>query len=387
MTERRQNRHRSPVIHITRDIADLVRITMWVRAGGWCEFDGCKEYLLEHHVTLTDGNFAQFAHIVAFRERGPRGRDGDRPADINDVSNLMLLCPRCHKLIDDHPEQYTRATLEGYKKRHEQRIRHVTGLGADHKTSVLVLKSRIGEQTVSIPFDQILEAITPRYPLSKEVTTIDLTQIPATSPNFVGGSCDAIRDDLRVFFGPSGEARKTGHISVFGFATIPVLVFFGSKLSNKVPVDLYQRHRDTEDWTWKQSGKPVTYEFRQLRKGKNGSAALLLSLSGPLTLGTLPSEISGAIYELTLARSVPRTTFLRTRRDLEEFRIQYQLAIATIVRDNPGIRHIDLFPAVPAPIAILCGRELLPKAHPALRVFDFDKHNGGFNYQLTINDV
>ena len=36
-------------------------------------------------------------------------------------------------------------------------------------------------------------------------------------------------------------------------------------------------------------------------------------------------------------------------------------------------------------VAVLCGRETLPKVHPALRVFDYDKANGGFVYQLTVN--
>ncbi len=47
--------------------------------------------------------------------------------------------------------------------------------------------------------------------------------------------------------------------------------------------------------------------------------------------------------------------------------------------------ELDLFPAVPAPVAVLCGRETLPKIHPALRVYDYDKTQGGFTYQLTVN--
>ena len=83
------------------------RLLLFVRAGGRCEFDGCNKDLLKHHVTLKEGNFAEMAHIVAFKPEGPRGKGGRRPAQINDVRNLMLLCPQCHKLIDDHPDDYT----------------------------------------------------------------------------------------------------------------------------------------------------------------------------------------------------------------------------------------------------------------------------------------
>jgi hypothetical protein len=78
-------------------------------------------------------------------------------------------------------------------------------------------------------------------------------------------------------------------------------------------------------------------------------------------------------------------TFLSLRQDLENFRLVYQNALAEIVRKHGRLQEIDLFPAVPAPVAVLCGRETLPKTHPALRVYDYDKTQGGFTYQLTVN--
>ncbi|MFA6295083.1 MAG: SAVED domain-containing protein [Candidatus Paceibacterota bacterium] len=379
---------KSAISEPSRNIPDWVKICLFVRAGGRCEFDGCNAYLLEHHVTLTEGNFAQLAHVVAFSEQGPRGKE-NRPSDINDIGNLMLLCHKCHKLIDDNPDQYSRMTLEGYKKGHEERIHHVTGLGPEQKTSILHVKSRIGDQTVEVPFDQILQAITPRYPLSKEGMLIDLTQIPTGSSAFINAACDTIQEQLRELLGASREVKRSKHISLFALAPIPVLIYLGSQLSNKVPLDLYQRHRDTENWTWKTSGDPAQYVFQKRQNGtKSGGVALLLSLSGTIDNVTLPTEIIAeySVYELTLGNVTPNPTFLRTRQDLDEFRNQYQLAIATIVREHPGISQVDLFPAVPAPIGVLCGRELLPKVHPSVRVYDNDKHKGGFVYQLTINN-
>src|SRR5258706_16288352 len=90
----------SPVKDVTRHIRWPRKLLLAVRAGGRCEFDGCPEYLFEHHVTLREGNFAQLAHIVAFSEVGPRAEAGNRPADVHSLDNLMLLCHRCHKLID-----------------------------------------------------------------------------------------------------------------------------------------------------------------------------------------------------------------------------------------------------------------------------------------------
>ncbi len=379
---------KSPVALLqTRDIRPLTRLTLFVRAGGRCEFDGCNRYLLEHPVTLTEGNFAEVAHVVAFKPDGPRGKEGTRPININDANNLMLLCPQCHKLIDDHPAEYTRRALEEYKERHENRICHVTGLGPDQKTSLVVVKTSIGEQTVAFPFDQIIEAISPRYPISRQGTLVDLTQLRGEDKAFFEAAGNTIQQRVARMFDPGGEIERAGHISLFALAPMPLLVLLGKQLSNKVPLDIYQRHRDTENWTWKKDGKPIAYEFRQLQSGTSGNrVALILSLSGTIPIKTLPESIRAAvaIYEITLQGQSPAPTFLRLRQDLENFRIIYQEALGTITKNHGLVEAIELFPAVPAPIAVLCGRELLPKVHPRLRVYDYNKNNGGFTFALEV---
>lgn len=374
----------------TRHIPSLVRLHLFVRAGGRCEFDGCNKYLLEHHLTLTEGNFAQVAHVVAFKVAGPRGREGLRPQKINDVQNLMLLCPECHKLIDDNPADYSLNTLREYKERHESRIRHVTGLGPDLKTSILMLKANIGKQTVSIPFNQITEAIAPRYPLSRHGTLIDLTAIEGDDKPFLETAAKTIEQRVGKFYEPGNEVSESGHLSVFALAPIPLLIFLGSRLSNKVPVALFKRHRDTENWTWKKGGNTVEYEFKKIRTGaQRENVALVLSLSGTITDKDLPKEIdaSFSVYELRPKGVTPDPTLLRSEADLDGFRIAYQQVLGTIVRDHGLIDAIHLFPAVPAPVAILCGRELLPKVHPSLVVHDYDKAKAGFTLQLRIKPL
>src|SRR5437762_11160609 len=115
------------------------------------------------------------------------------------------------------------------------------------------------------------------------------------------------------------DVHETGHISLFALAPIPLLVYLGSKLSNKVPVDVFQRDRDTEDWVWKDSGIPAEYRFDKIREGRgHGRVALILSLSGKIKPEALPSGIDEqfTIYELTLANMEPNPTYLRQRDDL-----------------------------------------------------------------------
>ena len=118
-------------------------IALFAMAAGRCEFDGCNRLLIEHHVTKEAGNYGEKAHIVAYEAAGPRG-DGNRPADIHALENLMLLCPACHKHIDDNPENFSVETLRAYKEAHEARVCRLTELDKNHETKVVILKARIG---------------------------------------------------------------------------------------------------------------------------------------------------------------------------------------------------------------------------------------------------
>jgi hypothetical protein len=383
----------SPIVSIsapTRDISCPNRILLFTKAGGQCEFDGCRKYLLENPTTHKEGIFAEVAHIVAFSIKGPRANDGVRPDDINDIKNLMLLCPQCHDEIDKDEAGHPRAVLERYKEEHEKLVRHLVSLMPSARTAVAVFTAPIGGHPVSVPFDHVTEAVAPRYPIKREFETCDLSSLDGEreSGEFLKlcmRRADAFVD--RLF--RQGEAvEKTGHISLFALAPMSLLVYLGSKLSNKVPCDLFQRHRDNERWIWKEDGDVAEYELRLLQdKGPEAPVALRLSLSGPHDPNHLPPDIrdSATIYEITYTNRAPSTTALRRREDLEQFKLKYQEFIATVLRQHPKAAKIALLPAAPAPVAVLCGRELLPKAHPALDVYDYNKNSKLFEYHLSVN--
>jgi CBASS immunity sensor of nucleotide second messenger signals len=164
------------------------------------------------------------------------------------------------------------------------------------------------------------------------------------------------------------DVEKTRHISLFALAPIPLLMFLGSCLSNKIAVEFYQRHRTGDQpWKWKTDGEPARYEIRQRKTGTDQTkVALIMSLSGAVNEESLPAEIDKrfSVYEIALSDQTPNVEFLRQRRDLEAFRIVYRSFLSTLMKEHPDIKELHIFPAVPAPIAIVCGHDLLPKVHP-----------------------
>ena len=134
---------------------------------------------------------------------------------------------------------------------------------------------------------------------------------------------------------------------MFALGPIPLLVCLGRELSDKVPSEVFQRHRDTGRWEWKTTDAPVSFTFSTLRKGTDPkNVALCLSLSGKIHLESLPAEIDDrcTVYELTLEGIDAVPTFLNSRQDLKAFQIAYQSALRKIGASHPGL---DGAPPVP----------------------------------------
>src|SRR5262245_33659639 len=205
----------SPVIEVTRHLNQFVRLLLAVRAGGICEFDSCRDYLFEHHLTLDAKNLAEVAHIVAWSERGPHNDEAPRRADINEIDNLMLLCPKCHKLVDDEPDRFTVTVLRDFKQAHEARIRHLTSLVPEMKTTVVQLKTLVRDQAVDIPIAHVIGAVAPRYPVDKRGVVIDLTTITATGTAYWDAAMQCIRQKIQQLYEPGMDVQRMQHISLF----------------------------------------------------------------------------------------------------------------------------------------------------------------------------
>lgn len=116
--------------------------------------------------------------------------------------------------------------------------------------------------------------------------------------------------------------------------------------------------------------------------------ALLLSLSGRIRKDDLPAEIGdhSTVYEITLAGAEPTPRFLDLEESLRAFRDVFLRAMRHLVSSHRGLERLHLFPAVPAPVAVAIGRDLMPKRDPALLVYDYDKRVDGFVQTVEVNN-
>ncbi|MEV6956565.1 HNH endonuclease [Streptomyces sp. NPDC051183] len=115
---------------------------LWLLSGNECTFTGCGERLIRE-----DGFFiGEVAHIHGAEPTSARHDPVlalDKDA-LRAASNLMLLCPNHHTVID-HPQgrnEHPASKLQRMKKKHEDRFRraaeHIEALFTDHTRAATV---------------------------------------------------------------------------------------------------------------------------------------------------------------------------------------------------------------------------------------------------------
>lgn len=92
-------------------------------SGNECAEPSCSQRVI---ATATDHSdeavIAQIAHIYALSDDGPRGKPGLTEKERNHHSNLLLLCPTHHSVVDSQHETYPASQLKNWKQSHERKF-------------------------------------------------------------------------------------------------------------------------------------------------------------------------------------------------------------------------------------------------------------------------
>ena len=379
MTQNQKSRSK-----ITRETVPLhTRLKLWVKSAGRCEFNGCNEPVWRNNLTLSNGNFGEVAHIIGASEDGPRGNEDSSNLQI-EYSNLMLMCQRCHKEIDDNPDKYTAEELSEWKWKHEDRIEIQTNYPEDiHKSTVLLFSVNIGDRIVPINPEVYRNAMFPKYPTDEKGISISKNNFDGYNDSeywqtFAG----EVQQKIKWHFDIGINDEKIKHLSVFAIGPMPLLMFLGKCIGDTVPADLYQRHRNIADtnnnWTWSKEEQTTEtpYITNSVRVNENHkNIAIVLSLSGKIhsdRYENLATE-EFSVYEITIENPTPH--FLKFREQLEGFSHEYRQLLNNIQSVHGDSCKVFIIPAVPAPIAVECGRVLLPKSDPEIFCCEYDDKN------------
>lgn len=382
----------------TRIISQIESIRLWVAAGGRCEYPGCNEYLLKDNLTTKSQNFGEMAHNVGKKKtkKSPRGINSLSLIDRSKAQNHLLLCSKHHKLIDSKEflDFYTIEELRKYKEDHEARIKYLTSLSDSRKSIVLRMMNKIHKDCVFISNEEIVEALwkcANRYPEyllnvhnNLEINLSDLPDIRDTAYwKTAINKIDQIFE--RQIFPHIG--KLINHLSIFAIAPIPLMIYLGAKLGDKIRMDVYQKQFNAEeDWVWCKGGRIVHFHFNKIQeRGSNSKVAIILSISGKVAVESLPIEVKNNfnIYELSPKNISPNRDLIQNKQSLVNFKKVYQQLLREIEAKHGVSKDLILFPAVPISISIFCGRGLLKALSPKVLIYDLI--NKKFEKAITLN--
>jgi len=376
-------------------IPTKTQLRLWIEAGGRCEFKGCNEYLYYDQLTLSEANYSNIAHIVAWVKTGPRGNKIESPLLAKDISNLMLMCKKHAGEIDlqENLEVYNKFVLRQYKKEHEDRIKTLTSIHEEtFKTKPLVFSVNIGDRLIPISTESVFHAIKPKFAtklVSDSLTINDFNHNAGLE--YWQGYTNQIKNFVDNVKGKYSGGPLEKHISIFAIGPMPFLMYLGKCVGDVPGYDVYQSFRDAADeknrWRWVE-GINGNYEtYVTIFSGKNQdskSVALILEISDNIHSNHLDSVVqeNWAVYKIRVNN--PSVFYLKQKEQLINFAYEYRKLLDYIkFTHGPGC-EINIFPALPVSIAVQCGLSLLPTKDPSIYIYELYKEEAVFKRVLKL---
>jgi hypothetical protein len=369
-----------------RNIKAEVERLLWGIAAGRCEFEGCNKVLYRHEVTGASENLAQKAHIHAVSPGGARFLPDDEEFK-NDANNLMLVCPQCHIIIDRNEQLYIPEKLYKMKEKHEKRIYTLTCIGAELHSHMLYYTAPIAGTHLSVNDGDARNALANigRYPSD-------------SSPIIIGQQGNLIEDNEEDFYKNNAEnlrrylksrvydvIAKGDSVALFALAPQPMLMLLGYMLNDKYNVTVFQCHRrETDKWRWNGSKDHVAI---RLVSPPDTSAsvpiALVFALSSTVSHDRITSILGDDVAIYTVTLDTPNRLFVTNPGILDDFIAKSREMIDDIKQRHGKDKEINVFPAMPASLAIRFGMDYMPKADNRLNIYD-ELPERGFVYALSI---
>ncbi|MBX5154155.1 HNH endonuclease [Rhizobium lentis] len=369
-------------------VPEKIQRALWARAAGRCQYRGCNCELIGDLLSgKEDKMFGFVAHIVADSPGGARGHPTRSVLLAKDLSNLILLCAKCHRLIDDEaPDDHPEELLLRMKEEHERRVRLASGIQADRASHVVRFGANIGKNEALVARDDIFASMLPdRSPASFE--TIDLEMLGLSLDDADQNFWQIQQSNLQRQFADKIRGRierqQITHASVFALAPQPLLIELGRQLCDILPADVHQRHREPSTWKWQNDAPPIEYQTT-MPATIYPTVALILGLSASIGQDRIISVLGEETTVWSMTTASPHSDIIRSPADLARFRQELRRLFDTIKATHGEDVTINVFPALPVSAAVEVGRVWMPKADLPLQIFDQNRQIGGFVSALRI---
>ena len=365
-----------PAATVTRSVARAyisapIRRDLWIAAAGRCEFRGCCKPVDRDFLTKKAKSVVgEYAHIIADSPAGARGVPGLSEKLAADPSNLMLACFDCHARIDRHGQsnEFTAEQLRSMKRDHETRIERMYSATGVEESMPVVMSFPIGTHVPVIEVRHIQYAMLSnsdfkRFPTATAVH-IDQSNffLQDNDADFWGGAQRALTQQYEQRIKPELVARGgAAHLSIAGFAPIPMLMKLGALVGDKTPAAIMDLPGEKWLWDTRDTCPAPSYTFT-VPPTVPREVSVVVSISG-----RAQHPVGRDVVEFQAV--APDRGIIRKEAHVQQFRTSFNAFLQQLFAAGARVLHVH--PATPLSASIEIGRSLLPKAFEEVHIWEW----------------
>lgn len=373
-------------------------------AAAWrCQFEGCGEDLRQHLTPSMSGNYSYFAHIVASSKEGPRGNDQSK-ALADDPNNIMLLCDKCHRLIDRiASNEYNVETLKRMLERNVREVDRLLGCLKMPDAEMMVIGGMIEGQPFRFDSRAAEEAMwlkNMKSTANPECFINNTSYFSASNnPNYWANAFRLLRTidlpKLKGFLQGTGRNRELKPLAIFPLHGVSILILSGRLIGDSTPVHLFQFHRQQleskgKQWAWPNIDEPPLDKFKiNIIKGASSSdseAILQVNLTAKIPLENLPEQLfdQGRLKFPAIELTIDNCDFkaISHPKDLELLSNAID-SIYRQIQDEWRIRKVHLFVIAPTTACMRIGQKMQARHHADFILYEREPRIDGILGKFT----
>lgn len=367
------------------NISEKKKIILMGLCGGKCEFRGCNNSVVEDMLTGDKSNFANYAHIIASSENGPRGNETLSNKLSNDENNIMVLCRNHHKEIDDFPEKYPEELLKKMKKEHEDFIRDLMNIKKENTAIGIKYSFNISDRVPKINDEDVKKcAFKQNYYCKGDIINLSGSKADERKDSVI---YELEKENIKMNFyqliKPLLKKEYVEKIFLCAIAPQPLLIYLGVLFSDISNVEVQQLQREPiQEWYLGNEDDEKFDVNVIVPEKKNEKVALNISITANIDEDRIRAIVGEKCDIIKIESTIHGNDIIKNKSQLEKYNKKIREVFETIKDTYGRDCKISIFPAMPISIAIETGRCWMKKTHPNLIIYDEKK---GFKKALEIN--
>ncbi|MGB3464600.1 MAG: SAVED domain-containing protein [Cyclobacteriaceae bacterium] len=356
-------------------IPEKVSKIVWGRAAGRCQFRNCGEDLIGDLVAnVANVSFGEQGHIIGASAKGPRGNKKLSEELAKDPGNILLLCHKHHRIVDDaNGANFSVDELHAMKDAHERIVRAALSSYPPSPAHAVTFLARVGSIEVAADPNEVRAAMVAAGMVPNELDPIDLSirglGVPDDAEHYWPTQTGELRRKVEERIHGRIDKGEVAGLALFAFAPMPLLVELGSLLPDHQNVSVFQLHREPRGWKWANDRSPLSYSVRPgASRGRN--VALKIEVSSNISDDRIAVKMPAEASIWSVQANGVGNDVIRRPEDLSNFRAAFRRALREIGEMHPEAEQICIFPAMPVSCAVELGRARQPKADLPLEIWD-----------------